>query len=263
VQTDENGCPLDEDNDGVPDGVDRCRATPLGAAVNASGCSSDADSDEVADGLDRCPETPAGATVDALGCPSDTDGDKVFDGLDRCPDTPFGERVGRDGCPAGAAPPRRQQPPAAAPPAAPPPAAAPAPPAPGAAALTPAPAPAQPPAAATVVVLRDAAFSLGSARLRAEAIPILDSVAAALVAAPPQRIEIGAHTAASRSETDSRQLANLRIEAVRSYLIGKGVRPQRLVPRFYGASAPVTGDTTATGRATNRRIEIKPLPSGP
>ena len=245
VRTDENGCPTDEDNDGIPDGVDRCRGTPLGAAVNPAGCSSDADADEVPDGLDRCPDTPAAATVDALGCPSDTDGDKVLDGLDRCPDTPFGERVNREGCPAAGAP---RQPAPAGPPA---------------------PAPVQPPAAEpapaarTPVVLRDAAFALGSARLRAEAIPILDSVAAALAAAPAQRIEIGAHTAASRAETDSRQLANLRIEAVRSYLIGKGVRPQRLVSKFYGATAPVTADTTAAGRATNRRIEIVPLLSGP
>ncbi|MGH7631768.1 MAG: OmpA family protein, partial [Gemmatimonadales bacterium] len=126
---------------------------------------------------------------------------------------------------------------------------------------TPAPAPGVP--AAGGVVLLDGAFALGSARLRAGALPALDSVAAALAAAPTQRIEIGAHTAGSRSATDSRQLANLRIEAVRSYLIGKGVRPQRLVPKFYGSTAPVTRDTTAAGRAANRRIEIKPLPSGP
>ncbi len=255
VQTDENGCPTDEDNDGVPDGVDRCRGTPLGAAVNATGCSSDADGDDVPDGLDRCPDTPAGATVDALGCPSDTDADKVLDGLDRCPDTPFGERVNREGCSAGAAPQPRQQPPAPQPPAAGPPQPA--------AAPTPIPAPAPADAPPSVVVLRDAAFALGSARLRADALPVLDSIAAGLAAAPTQRIEIGAHTAASRAETDSRQLANLRIEAVRSYLIGKGVRPQRLVPRFYGSTAPVTGDTTVAGRAINRRIEIKPLPSGP
>jgi len=256
VEVDENGCPTDEDNDGVPDGVDRCRGTPLGAAINAVGCSSDADNDQVPDGLDRCPDTPAGATVDALGCPSDTDGDKVLDGLDRCPDTPFGERVNRDGCSAGATP--RQQParPGVQPPAQP----APAQPVPGQSAAGEA---APPPAATNPVVLRDGAFALGSARLRAEAYPILDSVAAALAAAPTQRLEIGAHTAASRAETDSRQLANLRIEAVRSYLIGKGVRPQRLVPKFYGATVPVTSDTTVAGRATNRRIEIKPLPSGP
>jgi outer membrane protein OmpA-like peptidoglycan-associated protein len=261
VEVDQNGCPTDEDNDGVFDGVDRCRGTPLGAAVNAAGCSSDADSDDVPDGLDRCPDTPAGATVDALGCPSDTDGDKVLDGLDRCPDTPFGERVNREGCSAGATP--RQQP--AQPGAQPPPQPAPAQPVPGQ------PAPGQPPAGEAAapaapgapVVLRDGAFALGSARLRAEAYPVLDSIAAALAAAPTQRLEIGAHTAASRAETDSRQLANLRIEAVRSYLIGKGVRPQRLVPKFYRATVPVTRDTTAAGRATNRRSEIKPLPSGP
>ena len=256
VEVDQNGCPTDEDNDGVFDGVDRCRGTPLGAAVNAAGCSSDADSDDVPDGLDRCPDTPAGATVDALGCPSDTDGDKVLDGLDRCPDTPFGERVNREGCSAGATP--RQQP--AQPGAQPPPQPAPVQPVPG---QPPAGEAAAPAAPGTPVVLRDGAFALGSARLRAAAYPVLDSIAAALAAAPTQRLEIGAHTAASRAETDSRQLANLRIEAVRSYLIGKGVRPQRLVPKFYGATVPVTSDTTAAGRANNRRIEIKPLPSGP
>jgi outer membrane protein OmpA-like peptidoglycan-associated protein len=261
VEVDQNGCPTDEDNDGVFDGVDRCRGTPLGAAVNAAGCSSDADSDEVPDGLDRCPDTPAGATVDALGCPSDTDGDKVLDGLDRCPDTPFGERVNRDGCSAGATPRQQQAQPGAQPPPQPAPAQpTPAQPVPGQPAAGEAAVPAAP---ATPVVLRDGAFALGSARLRAEAYPVLDSIAAALAAAPTQRLEIGAHTAASRAETDSRQLANLRIEAVRSYLIGKGVRPQRLVPKFYGATVPVTRDTTAAGRATNRRIEIKPLPSGP
>ncbi len=256
VRTDENGCPTDEDNDGVPDGVDRCRGTRLGAAVDPRGCSSDSDGDDVPDGLDRCPETPAGATVDALGCPSDTDADKVLDGLDKCPDTPFGERVNREGCPAGAAP-QPRKPPRAAPPTPAPPTPAPAP------APTPAPSAEAPAPARGGVVLRDAAFALGSARLRADALPVLDSVAAALAAAPEQRIEIGAHTAASRSQTDSRQLANLRIEAVRSYLIGKGVRPQRLVPRFYGSTAPVTGDTSVAGRAINRRIEIKPLPAGP
>ncbi|HEU5169203.1 MAG TPA: OmpA family protein [Gemmatimonadales bacterium] len=244
VRTGENGCPLDEDNDAIPDGIDRCPGTPAGAAVNAFGCSSDADRDQVPDGLDRCPDTPPGATVDALGCPNDTDGDEVLDGLDRCPDTPPATRVDREGCPSDGARPQKRP----APPPAPPPAPAPAP---------------TPAAAPRPVVLRDAAFALGSARLRAEAYPVLDSIANVLLATSALRVEVGAHTASSRSQTDSRQLATLRIEAVRSYLINKGIRPQQLVPKFYGATAPITSDTTVTGRATNRRIEITPLPTGP
>jgi outer membrane protein OmpA-like peptidoglycan-associated protein len=93
------GPPRDQDGDGVPDKVDECPATPLGATVNARGCPLDGDTDGVFDGLDRCPETPAGALVTADGCPTDTDGDSIFDGVDVCPNTPAGALVDANGCP--------------------------------------------------------------------------------------------------------------------------------------------------------------------
>jgi OOP family OmpA-OmpF porin len=112
-------------------------------------------------------------------------------------------------------------------------------------------------------VLRDNAVALGSARLRTTTYPVLDSLAALMAREPAARLEIGAYTAGTRAEVDSRRMAGLRIEAVRSYLIGKGVRPQRLVPKFYGATSPVSADTSAVGRAVNRRIEIRPAQAGP
>ncbi len=269
---DKTGCPIDSDGDGVPDGIDQCPDTPSGAKVDALGCPIDSDSDGVPDGIDRCPDTPRGATVDALGCPSDSDGDGVLDGIDQCPNTPPGTPVDSVGCsasqraakaspptPPSAAPPR-PAPPAAA---APVPAAKPTPPRPETPKPTPPPSAAAVASGAPKLVLRDNAFAAGSARLRSLANPTLDSVVAALAADPALRVEIGAHTAPSRSEVDTRGFASLRVEAVRSYLISKGVRPQRLVPKVYGPSEPLTADTSATGRAINRRIEITPLPAGP
>jgi len=96
---DERGCPLDGDGDGVFDGIDRCPDTPQGAFVDANGCPSDTDGDGVFDGVDVCPNTPAGADVDANGCPIDSDEDGVFDGLDQCPNTPRGATVDPNGCP--------------------------------------------------------------------------------------------------------------------------------------------------------------------
>jgi len=248
-----DGCSIDSDGDGVPDGLDKCPNTPAAAGVDANGCPSDSDGDGVFDGLDRCPDTPKGATVDALGCPSDTDNDGVLDGIDRCPDTPPRTPVDAEGCPATPAQQQpRRQPPAAAPPVQKPAAPPPKPPAPNAA---PAPAPTE----RRVFVLRDNAFSPGSARLRVRASSTLDSVAAALTADSSLRVEIGAHTARSRAESDSRRFASLRVEAVRTYLIHKKIPPQRLVPKVYGATQPLTADTSATGRAINRRIEITPL----
>lgn len=69
VAVDAEGCPLDSDNDGVPDYRDQCPGTPAGVAVDAKGCPLDSDNDGVPDYRDQCPNTPAGAEVNALGCP--------------------------------------------------------------------------------------------------------------------------------------------------------------------------------------------------
>jgi OOP family OmpA-OmpF porin len=58
----------DADGDGVPDSMDACPNTPLGAAVNSDGCPKDSDGDGVPDYKDNCPGTPAGAKVDPKGC---------------------------------------------------------------------------------------------------------------------------------------------------------------------------------------------------
>lgn len=59
---------VDRDSDGVPDRLDRCGRTPLGAVVDRWGCPRDTDGDGVLDGLDQCPDTPHGTAVDAAGC---------------------------------------------------------------------------------------------------------------------------------------------------------------------------------------------------
>ncbi|MGB1450078.1 MAG: thrombospondin type 3 repeat-containing protein, partial [Flavobacteriaceae bacterium] len=95
---------LDEDQDGIPDEIDRCPNTAAGATVNANGCSYDQlddDEDSIANGLDKCPETPQGETVDNNGCSAlqrDPDQDGVENPLDQCPDTAAGQIVDENGC---------------------------------------------------------------------------------------------------------------------------------------------------------------------
>jgi outer membrane protein OmpA-like peptidoglycan-associated protein len=279
AQVDEFGCPADNDGDGVPNGVDRCASTPPGATVDAAGCTRDSDGDNIADGVDKCPDTPAGvlvdatgcprdsdgdgiadgldrcsatpkgATVDALGCPGDEDADGVLDGLDRCPRTPIGATVNSRGCVAGQQPRMQSN---AAPPdssaAAPPPSR-----------VTPAPAA----AAAAPFVLEGVSFESGSARLQPGSYVQLDSIAQVLQANPKLRVEIGGHTDNAGTPADNQHLSTLRAEAVRNYLVAKGVPFQQMVARGYGATVPRTPDTTPQGRAANRRVEIKPLPPEP
>ncbi len=58
----------DQDKDGVPDRLDHCSDTPVGAKVNMNGCPLDSDNDGIYDGLDKCPNTPEGTKVDVNGC---------------------------------------------------------------------------------------------------------------------------------------------------------------------------------------------------
>jgi outer membrane protein OmpA-like peptidoglycan-associated protein len=93
----------DSDKDGVPDKVDRCKDTKLGAAVDEHGCYSDKDGDGVADYKDKCPDEPGDRNN--KGCPddddmlADDDGDGVANSKDKCPQVP-GTKENK-GCPDG------------------------------------------------------------------------------------------------------------------------------------------------------------------
>jgi outer membrane protein OmpA-like peptidoglycan-associated protein len=285
---DSRGCSQDTDGDNIPDGLDRCPDTPAGVLVDARGCPKDSDNDGIPDGLDRCSDTPRGATVDALGCPGDEDGDGVLDGLDRCPRTPVGVAVDAHGCGTGQKP-TQTQPSGGQPPPTPSPAPAPTQPAPrpGAARANAAqPPPGQRPAIdttgrpiqrpnATVPraaaqaggissgIIPDVSFAPGTARLETSSYVALDSVADILRAKPDLRVEIGAHVEKGASPNDDARITALQAEAVRDYLVVKGASYQQIVPRGYGSSVPLTTDTTPRGKLANRRVEIRPVTTGP
>jgi len=247
AEVDARGCPKDTDGDGVYDGIDRCPSTMTGARVDATGCPTDSDRDGVPDGPDQCPNTPAGATVDTTGCPVDSDHDGVADGLDKCPNTPPRTEVDSAGCQRasdadvdGIDDTKDKCP--------------------GTAAGTRVDAAGCPilfTEAKTPVVLRGVTFETGRSALKPDSYTILDIVAASLVANPDIKIEIGGHTDNTGASTTNLRLSQARADAVRAYLASKGVGPERMVAKGYGASLPVAPNTTATGRAQNRRVELR------
>src|SRR6266566_4007377 len=237
----------DADLDGVADKNDKCPGTPAGAAVDAQGCPRDSDRDGVYDGIDACPNTPAGATVDHSGCPVDSDHDGVPDGIDKCPNTPVGTEVDSVGCQRatdsdgdGVDDTKDKCP--------------------GTAAGTKVDASGCPilfTEARTPVVLRGVTFETGRSALKPDSYTILDIVAASLVANPDIKIEIAGHTDNTGSAATNTRLSQARAAAVQAYLASKGVAPQRMVAKGYGPSQPVAPNTTAAGRAQNRRVELR------
>ena len=247
------GCPGDQDNDRVFDGIDRCPNTPLGTTVNAFGCAPviDSDRDGVTDSADRCPNTPAGSRVDANGCPvaPDADGDGTPDTGDLCPNTPTGTRVDAYGCPVVT--------PNPTPPAADTAARRPAPPAPDSAART----PDAPAGTRGRWTIPGNAFALRSAVLRSVVHPLLDSIATALKATPSLRVEIGGNAHDRLPPNENLKLSTDRAQAIRLYLLSKGVAGTQLAIKGYGSSNLITPDSSDVARVLNRRVEIRVITS--
>lgn len=248
-RVDAKGCslPKDTDGDGVVDSADRCPATPAGDAVDATGCSlpKDADKDGVVDSADRCPATPAGDKVDATGCslPKDADGDGVVDSADRCPNTPAGTAVDQFGCPRDSD---------------------------GDGVLDTADRCPATPVGTTVdrvgcaaifeagkpLVLKGVNFETGKATLLPESQVVLDSVATSLIDNPEVTVEVGGHTDNTGRRTTNLRLSQARADAVKAYLVSKGINADRMTTKGYGPDSPTADNATADGRAANRRVEL-------
>jgi outer membrane protein OmpA-like peptidoglycan-associated protein len=110
-------------------------------------------------------------------------------------------------------------------------------------------------------VIPGVAFEEGSARLQPGSYVALDSIADILLADSTIRVEIGAHTDNSTPPAAAQHLTNLQAEAVRTYLVTRGVKFQQVVPQGYGATVPLTPDNTPRGLLANRRVEIRLAPA--
>jgi len=111
-----------------------------------------------------------------------------------------------------------------------------------------------------VIPLNGVTFEFNKARLTPNAETVLDGVVPAFTGEPSLKVEIAGHTDGVGSAAYNLKLSQKRAEAVRSYLISRGVRPDQLVAKGYGKSQPlVSPERTAEDRERNRRVEFRIL----
>jgi outer membrane protein OmpA-like peptidoglycan-associated protein len=134
-------------------------------------------------------------------------------------------------------------------------AAAPAAPAPAYVAPAPTPAPAPP----QKLVLEGVNFDFDKATLRQEDIAIINRDVASLDKWGNVNIEVVGHTDSRGSDEYNLNLSQQRAEAVRTYLISKGIAEDRLSAKGYGESQPIAGNATDEDRFKNRRVELIPM----
>lgn len=210
------------------------------AAVPAPVPVRDSDGDGVPDDRDRCPGTPAGAKVDANGCELDSDGDGVVDRLDRCPGTVPGAKVDARGCeldsdgdgvvdrldkcPGTKAGVKVDANGCEIP---------------------------------EIIALKGVNFATNSAALTSGSTAVLDQAAATLAKRGDVKTEVAGHTDNRGPAARNKVLSQQRAESVMRYLVSKGVNPANLTARGYGQDSPVADNKTESGRAANRRVELR------
>ena len=100
-------------------------------------------------------------------------------------------------------------------------------------------------------------FETGKAVILKKSYPILDEVAQVFIDNKDYIVEVQGHTDNVGNAEVNLNLSDKRAQAVRDYLIKKGVDASRLTAHGYGSSQPITDNTTKAGRAKNRRVEFK------
>jgi outer membrane protein OmpA-like peptidoglycan-associated protein len=104
-------------------------------------------------------------------------------------------------------------------------------------------------------------FDVGRATIKPQFYPALDSVARTLNQYGNTRIEVEGHTDSTGSAAMNQQLSENRAMAVASHLASRGVARNRMYAVGYGMTRPIADNSTAEGRARNRRVEIIVIPT--
>ncbi len=239
------GCPTnDRDGDGVRDDVDKCPDIP--GAVKNEGCPlSDRDRDGILDEVDPCPDVPG--TLDNMGCPPENDRDKdgTPDKNDPCPDVEGpksnkgcpenGDRDkdgvpdDKDGCPNTF----------------------------GLVDNNGCPRVTQEERDILNLAIRNVYFDTDKSIVRPSSFRDLNNVARILKQKKDWKIKIEGHADSRGSVDHNVKLSENRSEAVKNYLVSKGVPPNLILLDFHGETRPAIPEKDKTGLQMNRRVEIE------
>jgi len=230
---------IDTDGDGVIDSKDECPDKK--GLPRFKGCP-DTDNDGIQDKKDQCPDVPG--IFRYKGCPvPDKDGDGVNDEEDKCPDVPG--TVKRKGCPAPDTDgdgvnddddkcPTTKGPASNA---------------------------GCPEVKAEVKKKLDFAatailFEVERSAIREESFPLLDEIVGILREYNDHKLFVDGYTDNSGNAKKNMKLSKQRAQAVRDYLVSKGIPEERIVVNWHGDADPKVSNETAEGRVQNRRVEM-------
>ena len=110
------------------------------------------------------------------------------------------------------------------------------------------------------IIREQISFEPGTAKLLPASYPMIDGAAAILEEYSRVRLRIVAHVNDVGDRKQNIELSRRRAEAVKAYLVAKGVASSRLETHGAGPDQPIADNGTASGRLLNQRIEFELLP---
>ena len=99
-------------------------------------------------------------------------------------------------------------------------------------------------------------FETGSANIKPASYKLLDEIFESAVVAEGLKLGVYGHTDNSGSDAVNIPLSEQRANAVKAYLLKKGLKSQRIETKGYGSTKPIADNNTAEGKSKNRRVEI-------
>lgn len=106
------------------------------------------------------------------------------------------------------------------------------------------------------IVTHGILFDTGKGIIKAESFPTLKSILAVLNDNPDLKFSIEDHTDNKGSKGINQPLSENRAEAVKTWLVGKGIDANRLRSKGWGDTKPIGRNDPVEGRANNRRLEF-------
>lgn len=100
------------------------------------------------------------------------------------------------------------------------------------------------------------AFETGSANIRPSSYKLLDEIFESAVVAEGLKLGVYGHTDNNGSDAVNVPLSKKRADAVKAYLMKKGLKEARVEAEGFGSSRPIADNGTEEGRSKNRRVEI-------
>ncbi len=243
-----SAAPSDTDNDGIIDELDKCPTVSGSKAFE--GCP-DTDGDGITDADDKCP-TEKGSKSNN-GCPdlkakknanpnADKDKDGILDVNDKCPDVKGAFEF--EGCPDtdgdGISDSEDKCPNT-----------------PGIEANGGCPEIKKEVLEVFERALQGIQFETAKDVIKSTSFPILNEVVSILKENTTYNLEIDGHTDNSGNAKANQLLSQKRANAVKKYLITKGIKASRLFAAGFGQEQPVESNDTPEGKAKNRRVEFK------